>query len=75
MDAEELLRQQIKQEGDIISVNLLNELGNKAIELGLIAGHGHRGGKYEILRQGEAIMLPPKEAQSYLQNLIAEIEQ
>ncbi|MGD1873300.1 MAG: hypothetical protein ACFB02_09640 [Mastigocoleus sp.] len=75
MDAEELLRQQIKQEGDIISANLLNELGNRAIELGLIAGHGHRAGKYEILRQGKAIMLSPKEAQSYLQNLITEIEQ
>ena len=75
MDAEELLRQQIQQEGEVISINLLNELGNRAVELGLIAGHGYRDNKYEILRQSQAIILSPKEAQSYLQNLIAEIEQ
>ena len=74
MDAEEMLKQQLKEEGDLIAINLLNELGNRAIEMGLIVGHGYHGGKYEILRKGEIITLTPLEAQTYLQNLIAEPE-
>ncbi|MCP2732189.1 hypothetical protein [Limnofasciculus baicalensis] len=51
----------------------MTELGNEAISLGLIAGHGYRGGKYEILRQGKALMMSPDEAQTYLENLIKDI--
>jgi hypothetical protein len=38
--------------------------------MGLIAGHGFHGGKYEILRNGEAILLPINEAEIYLEQLI-----
>ncbi|AKG20494.1 hypothetical protein IJ00_03460 [Calothrix sp. 336/3] len=74
MDAEEMLRQQIAEQGEMISTNLLTELGNRAVAMGLIAGHGFHGGRYEILRQGEVMLLSPQEAQSYLQDLIAESE-
>ncbi len=70
-----MLRQQLEQEGDLIAINMLNELGNRAIEMGLIVGHGYHGGKYEILRKGEIISVTPEEAQVYLHNLIAEQEQ
>ena len=69
-----MLREQLKQEGDLIGINMLTELGNQAVQLGLIAGHGYHGGKYEILRKGEVILLSPKEASAYLHNLIAELE-
>lgn len=52
----------------------LHELGNQAQGAGLIAGHGHRQGKYEILRRGQALMMPPKEAQAYLIDLLKSIE-
>jgi hypothetical protein len=67
---EELLKQRLNLELDAIACNQLNELGNRAVQMGLIAGHGYRGGQYEILRQGKAIALSPKEAQVYLQELI-----
>lgn len=66
-----MLRQQLEQESEFVSTNMLTELSNKAVKMGLIAGHGYHGGKYEILRQGKAILLPPKEAFDYLQNLIS----
>ncbi|WP_082127412.1 hypothetical protein [Calothrix sp. 336/3] len=69
-----MLRQQIAEQGEMISTNLLTELGNRAVAMGLIAGHGFHGGRYEILRQGEVMLLSPQEAQSYLQDLIAESE-
>ncbi|MEB3828427.1 hypothetical protein [Phormidium sp. CCY1219] len=69
---EEELRRKLDREIDIISINQLNDLGNRAVELGLIVGHGYRGGQYEILRQGEALMMTPPEAQSYLENLLRE---
>lgn len=71
---EEELKKRLIEEVDMISINKLNELGNRAVELGLIVGHGYRGGKYEILRRGEALMMTPEEAQTYLENLIQEIE-
>ncbi|WP_041739448.1 hypothetical protein [Calothrix sp. PCC 6303] len=74
MDAEEMLKQQLQQEGDLIGISMLTELGNQAVQLGLIAGHGYHGGKYEILRKGQVILLAPQEAKTYLLNLIAELE-
>jgi hypothetical protein len=67
---EEELKKRLNQELDRMSINQLNELGNQAVHLGLIIGHGYRGGKYEILQKGEALMMTPPEAQSYLENLI-----
>lgn len=69
-----MLREQLEQEYEFVSTNMLTEVGNKAIKMGLIVGHGYYRGKYEILQQGKAILLPPKEAFDYLQNLIAELE-
>ena len=70
---EDLLKQRLNEELEVISFNKLTELGNRAIDLRLIAGHGYRGGKYEILRQGGALLMSPEEAQTYLENLIKEI--
>ena len=66
----DFVRRRLDFEIEQISLNQLNELGNQAISLGLIAGHGHHRGQYEILRQGEALLMSPQEAISYLQNLI-----
>ena len=71
MDEEEL-RHKLNMEIDILSCNQLNDLGNRAIQLGLIVGHGYRGGQYELLSKEEVVLLPPDEAQKYLENLIAE---
>lgn len=73
MNNEEWLKHQLNQEMESISLNKLTKLGNQAIHLGLIAGHGYRGGRYEILRQGQALLMSPDEAQTYLENLIKEI--
>lgn len=70
---EDLLKQRLNEELEVISFNKLTELGNRAIDLRLIAGHGYRGSKYEILRQGGALLMSPEEAQTYLENLIKEI--
>ena len=70
---EEELKKLLNQEVDMMSINQLNELGNRAVKMGLIVGHGYRGGKYEVLRNGEALMMTPQEAQSYLESLIKEI--
>lgn len=64
----------LDQQFEAIDTNQLTELGNRAIKLKLIAGHGFHGGKYELLRQGEVITLSPKEAMSYLTLLINEAE-
>ena len=72
MEDKDLNKQQDEQEKEqeILSLNKLTELGNEAINLGLIVGHGYRGGQYEILRSGEVLLMTPQEAQSYLQGLI-----
>ena len=67
---EEFTRHRINQELESISFNKLTELGNKALHLKLIVGHGWRNGKYEILRRDEAVLLSAKEAQAYLEHLI-----
>ncbi|MGB7520496.1 MAG: hypothetical protein WA896_12770 [Spirulinaceae cyanobacterium] len=59
-----------EKEEEVLSLNKLTELGNQAISDRLIFGHGYRGGKYEILRQGEVLLMTPQEAESYLQELI-----
>ncbi|MEO0457819.1 MAG: hypothetical protein AAF152_14740 [Cyanobacteria bacterium P01_A01_bin.114] len=64
------MNSKINPEIEYMSVTQLNELGNQAIQLGLIAGHGHHGGQYEIIRQGKIITLTPQEALTYLQELI-----
>ncbi|CAN1213281.1 hypothetical protein TUMEXPCC7403_23960 [Tumidithrix helvetica PCC 7403] len=71
--SEDNLEKQLNLEVEMMSTNQLTTLGNQAQELGLIAGHGFRSGKYEILRQGEFVLLTPAEAQKYLENLIKEI--
>ncbi len=43
------LRHQVELEVETMSINKLTEVGNMAVSMGLIAGHGFRGGKYEIL--------------------------
>ncbi|MEQ8996216.1 MAG: hypothetical protein RID53_06885 [Coleofasciculus sp. B1-GNL1-01] len=70
---EDFIRQKLNQELDSISINNLTQLGNQAVQLGLIAGHGYHKGKYEILRQGEALLMSPDEAQTYLEKLIQEV--
>lgn len=64
------MEQRLHLELEAISTNQLHELGNQAIQLGLISGHGYHGGQYEILRQGEFILLSPTEAEQYLRALI-----
>ena len=70
---EESFRERLNLEFEADSLNKLTNLGNQAISLGLISGHGYRGGKYEILKQGKFIVLSPEEAQVYLTKLIKEI--
>jgi len=62
----------LNRELESIGLNQLNELGNRAIEMGLIAGHGHRQGQYEILRGGQALMMTADEAMAYLKELMGE---
>jgi hypothetical protein len=54
--------------------NQLHNLGNQAIAQGLIIGHGYHQGKYELLHRGEAVLLSPPEALSYLQALMTSAE-
>ncbi len=53
-------------------INRLNQLGNQAIELKLISGHGFHQGEYELLRDGKFLLMTPMEALQYLESLIAE---
>lgn len=72
---EDSLKQRINLELETISCNQLNELGNQAVKLGLIAGHGYHKGQYEILRQGKVLLMSPDEALKYLQGLIQSIQE
>jgi hypothetical protein len=72
---EDSLKQRINLELESISCNQLNELGNQAVKLGLIAGHGYHKGQYEILRQGKALLMSPDEAIQYLQQLIQSFQE
>lgn len=69
------LEQRLNLEIEGMSVTQLNALGNQAIQMGLIAGHGYHKGQYEILRQGKALLMTPEEAMKYLQRLIQSISE
>lgn len=53
-----------------LGINELNELGNRAIKQGLIAGHGHHQGQYEIIREGKLLTMSTHEAVTFLQKLV-----
>jgi hypothetical protein len=72
---EDSLKQRINLELESISWNQLTEVGNQAVKLGLIAGHGYHKGQYEILRQGKVLLMSPDEALKYLQNLIQSLQE
>lgn len=74
MSTDDSLENRIHLELESLQYNELHELGNRAQAAGLIVGHGHRQGKYEILRQGQALMMTPKEAQAFLLELLKSIE-
>jgi hypothetical protein len=72
---EDSLKQRINLELESISWNQLTEVGNQAVELGLVAGHGYHKGQYEILQQGKVLLMSPDEALKYLQNLIQSLQE
>jgi len=59
-----------EQQAENVGLSTLTHLGNEAVALGLIAGHGHHQGKYEIIHNGEIITVSSGEAVTYLQDLI-----
>ena len=65
------LKNKMNLELETLSVNQLHTLATQAIEKKLIAAHGYRGGQYELLRNGEFVLLSPTEAIQYLQELLA----
>ncbi len=69
---EEIIRQ-LNMEVEAMGFNELTELGNRAVSLGLIIGHGYRNNQYEILRKNEVVTLPAKEAAAYLKNLVESV--
>jgi hypothetical protein len=71
--SDDFVRQQLDFEVERLSLNQLHDLGNQAQALGLIAGHGHHRGQYEILRQGQVLLMSPSEALTYLQDLIKSV--
>ena len=75
MNPNDDIQNRLHLEVESLSVNQLTELGNQAIQLGLIAGHGYHRGQYEILRQGEALMMTPQAALGYLQSLIQSLSE
>lgn len=68
-NAEEFLDQQKAREESGFTSEL-TKLGNQAVKMGLISGHGYHGGKYEILFNGQFFLLTPEEAHSYLKDLL-----
>lgn len=69
------LRERMNLELETMGINKLTEAGNIALSMGLIAGHGFHGGKYEILQQGKAILLSTDAAANYLEKLIKSVTQ
>ncbi len=69
---EDSLENQLNKEVESLNINHLNQLGNKAVKLRLIIGHGYFHGKYEILLKDDTLLLSPPQAQEYLEKLIAE---
>ncbi|MDV3348201.1 hypothetical protein SPB21_04685 [Leptothoe sp. ISB3NOV94-8A] len=66
----EALKNKMNLELETISVNQLHNLATQAVEKKLITAHGYRGGQYELLRDGEFVLLSPTEAIQYLQDLL-----
>ena len=66
----ETLKNKMNLELEAISVNQLHGLATQAVEKKLITAHGYRGGQYELLRDGEFVLLSPTEAIQYLQDLL-----
>ncbi len=66
----ETLKHKMNLELEAISVNQLHNLATQAVEKKLISAHGYRGGRYELLRDGEFVLLEPTEAIRYLQDLL-----
>jgi hypothetical protein len=59
-------------EVEIDHVNQLHDLASQAMQLGLIVGHGYHQGQYELIRQGQILMMSVDEAVQYLSRLIRE---
>jgi hypothetical protein len=57
---------------EIAQMNQLHNLASRAMQLGLIVGHGHHQGQYELIRQGQILVLSIDEAVQYLSRLIHE---
>ena len=70
----ETLAKKMNLELEAISVNQLHDLATQAVEKNLITAHGYRGGRYELLRDGEFILMSPIEAIEYLQDLLKDTE-
>lgn len=70
---DDALRRQLELEIENISLNQLNDLGNQAVRMGLIAGHGYHKGRYEIIRQGQVLTMSADHAFDYLQDLVESI--
>lgn len=70
---DETLKRRLNLELENLSFNQLTELGNEAVNLGLIAGHGYHNGQYEIIQQGKIVTLAPREAFQYLQQLVRSV--
>ena len=70
----ETLKNKMNLELEAISVNQLHSLATQAVETKLITAHGYRGGQYELLRNGEFVLLSPTEAIQYLQDLLKDDE-
>ncbi len=68
----ENLKYRMNLELETISVNQLHNLANEAVAQRLITAHGYRGGQYEILKDGEFVLLTPQEAIQYLQALLGD---
>lgn len=66
----ETLKNKMNLELEILSVNQLHDLATQAIEKKLISAHGYRGNQYELLKDGEFVLLEPTNAIQYLQDLL-----
>ena len=66
----EQLRHRMNLEIDTLSTNQLHTLANQAVSQKLITAHGYRGGQYEILKDGDFVLMQPADAIQYLQSLL-----
>lgn len=69
------LKRRLDLEIETLSLNQLNNLGNQAVRMGLIAGHGYHKGQYELIRQGQVLTMTVEHAFQYLQNLIRSVRE